>query len=236
MLGSGGNDRAFSEINSVIFQINQAPLHPWRIIDQTTNIALGDGWYQFNGKVFQNLPGQGIIVQGGYGRPNYHWRPDDDLDLGRLFFVANFPIEMPDDSSIGNRSMLTAKSDGLYTYNTANGSIKTIARLEYGIPCSAPQWYIDAKIESDKQDANAEITNLIILDKKKRTAATNAFKYLLSDASNKMAYAQYSVGLRYLNGNGCETNALEAIRWLKLAAAQGNIEASNKLAKINAGR
>ena len=61
---------------------------------------------------------------------------------------------------------------------------------------------------------------------------TNAVRWLLPQATNGDASAQCSLGLHYLNGQGCATNREQAIFWLQKAAGQGNIEASNKLATL----
>ena len=56
--------------------------------------------------------------------------------------------------------------------------------------------------------------------------------WLQSQATNGDAGAQCNLGEHYLNGQGCETNREQAIYWLQKAAAQGDIEASNKLANL----
>jgi TPR repeat protein len=53
--------------------------------------------------------------------------------------------------------------------------------------------------------------------------------WLQSEATNGSVSAQCSLGLHYLNGQGCETNKELAVYWLTQAANQGEIEASNKL-------
>ena len=60
----------------------------------------------------------------------------------------------------------------------------------------------------------------------------NAVKWLQPQATNGSPSAQCSLGLHYLNGQGCETNREAAIYWLRIAADQGNLEASNKLATL----
>lgn len=67
----------------------------------------------------------------------------------------------------------------------------------------------------------------------KKAAAQKAFEQIHSQAEAGSASSQYSLGVRYLTGYGCETNREEAVRWLNKAAAQGSIEASNKLASLN---
>lgn len=61
---------------------------------------------------------------------------------------------------------------------------------------------------------------------------TNAVRFLQSEATNESASAQCDLGIHYLTGLGCETNREQAIYWLQKSAAQGNLEASNKLATL----
>ncbi len=68
----------------------------------------------------------------------------------------------------------------------------------------------------------------------KQAVDAKAVAWLFSQATNGSASAQCSLGLHYLNGQGVETNTALAIEWLKRAADQGDIEASNKLVKLSA--
>jgi len=61
---------------------------------------------------------------------------------------------------------------------------------------------------------------------------TNTVHWLQSQVTNGTASAQYSLGLHYLNGQGCETNREQAIYWITQAANQGDTEASNKLVSL----
>ncbi len=62
---------------------------------------------------------------------------------------------------------------------------------------------------------------------------SNAFIHLLPHATNGQVWAQTSLAIRYLKGQGCETNQTQAVYWFQKAAAQGDLEASNYLEKIN---
>ncbi len=66
----------------------------------------------------------------------------------------------------------------------------------------------------------------------KKRAEEGMVKWLKPQATNGDASAQCKLGIRYLNGQGCETNREQAAYWLQKAAAQGNSEASNRLAII----
>jgi len=63
-------------------------------------------------------------------------------------------------------------------------------------------------------------------------AQAKAIIWLQSQATNGNMSAQCSLGLHYLNGQGCETNKEMAVYWLEQAANQGDTEASNTLGKL----
>jgi TPR repeat protein len=89
---------------------------------------------------------------------------------------------------------------------------------------------LEAKAQAliEKQKAEAEKAARA----KVYAAQARAVILLQSQATNGSASAQCSLGLRYLNGQGCETNREQAIYWLTQAANQGDQEASNKLASL----
>jgi TPR repeat protein len=70
--------------------------------------------------------------------------------------------------------------------------------------------------------------------KKHAEQEAKTVKWLYSQATNGSASAQCSLGKRYLIGQGVETNEALAIEWFNKAAAQGDMEASNKLARLSA--
>lgn len=61
---------------------------------------------------------------------------------------------------------------------------------------------------------------------------SNAVLHLQTMATNGEAWAQCSLGKHYLNGQGCETNRELAVKWLKMAAGNGDMEASNALVTL----
>jgi hypothetical protein len=61
---------------------------------------------------------------------------------------------------------------------------------------------------------------------------TNAFNFLLTEASNGSASAQCRLGEHYLSGIACETNLAKGIFWLTQSANNGSVDASNKLAAL----
>jgi len=65
-----------------------------------------------------------------------------------------------------------------------------------------------------------------------KAALQKSFFTIQRMATNGEVSAQYSLGLRYLTGMGCETNREQAIYWLQKAADAGDTEASNKLVSL----
>ena len=63
-------------------------------------------------------------------------------------------------------------------------------------------------------------------------AQAKAIVWLQSQATNGSASAQCSLGLHYLNGQGCETNKELAVYWLTQAAERGDAEARDKLINL----
>ena len=55
-----------------------------------------------------------------------------------------------------------------------------------------------------------------------RTAANEAFEQAKKAAEQGNASAQYSLGLRYMDGRGVAKDDAEAVRWYRKAAEQGN--------------
>jgi len=85
---------------------------------------------------------------------------------------------------------------------------------------------IEAKrLALEKQRLDAENFNKFIIQ-------SNAVVTLIQHATNGESWAQCSLGNHYLNGIGCETNLDAAKYWFQKAAEQGDLEASNNLAKL----
>ena len=214
------------------YEQNYTPRDPWRELNGTTNYIRKEG-VEFCGKVLEVQPG-GIRVSGDYStlfRANY-WSDIEHSDLNSEFFVANFPFEVAEDEVISESKHLMAWYIGTYTYHTVNGGSRTIRKLDYGKPCDEPA----EEILKDQQAARAiELAKAQAEQKsleKKQAVQARAVAWLQPQATNGDASAQCSLGLHYLSGQGCETNREQAIYWLQKSAAQGYIEASNKLASL----
>jgi hypothetical protein len=203
---------------------NFVPRDPWRAIDGATNYIKKDG-VEFCGKVM-DVTKDGARIEGSFGElfeTTYAPRVYNYDD----FFVANFPFEVVNNQVIPASQHLMAWHVGTYTYSTVNGGSRTIKKLDYGIPCEIPPELIKQQIEAAKARA--------IADKKRaEQGQVTAVKWLQTQATNGSGSAQCSLGIHYLNGQGCETNRELAIYWPKKAADQGDIEATNILARLPA--
>ena len=196
------------------------PKHPWRAIDGTTNYVKLDG-VEFIGKIVDISP-DGVIINGTYG-PLFRTFYAPSVYQYSDYFVAHFPFEVENDQTLSRNEHLMAWDTGhTYTYTTVRGSSRTIHKLDYGIPCGIPAELLQQQAAIAK--ANAE--------RAARRAAegrTNTFIWLQQQSTNGDASVQYRLGLHYLNGDGCATNRVEAVKWFTIAADRGSVEASNKL-------
>jgi TPR repeat protein len=202
---------------------NFIPRDPWCVVNGVTNYVKLLG-VEFCGKVVDITP-NGVRIEGQYGTLCSTSYDPANYSSYNDFFVANFPFEVVDGQIISSDEHLMAWYVGTYAYATVNGGSRTIKKLEYGIPCGPAPEFIQQQIEAAKAKA--------VLDKQKaEQGQINAFHWLQSQATNGDVGAQCSLGLHYLNGQGCETNQEQAIFWLQKSAAQGDIEASNKLVSL----
>jgi hypothetical protein len=203
------------------------PENPWRSLDGETNYIKTDG-VEFCGKVVDVTP-NGIRVEGEFGglfETSYSSSSDADY---HDFFVAHYPFQAVNDQVIYESEHNMAWSVGTYTYSTAQGGSRTIRKLDYGIPCEAPQKLVERAIAAAAAASKAkeEINRQKIFQ-----AQINTVRWLSPQATNGDASAQCSLGEHYLNGQGCETNQEQGIYWLQKAADQGDLEASNKLEQL----
>jgi len=214
------------------YEFNFVPKDPWRVFGGETNYVRKDG-KQFCGKVLQAAVG-GVRVMGGYGELFHirYFNYVEDYDRNTEFFVANFPYTIAEDEVIPTSSHMMAYYVGTYTYTTVQGASRTIRKLDYGIPCDEPEYVKQAKLEVAAKLKVQQILATSEARQNKEAQDLRTFLRLQSQATNGEVWAQSSLGLHYLNGQGCETNRELAIKWLKMAAGNGDMEASNKLERL----
>lgn len=86
--------------------------------------------------------------------------------------------------------------------------------------------------ETEKARAAAVAARLEGKRAKEFLFQSNIVAHLQIPATNGEAWAQCSLGLHYLRGQGCETNRELAMKWLNSAAAQGDYEAVSTLERL----
>lgn len=67
-------------------------------------------------------------------------------------------------------------------------------------------------------------------------AARKTLEFQLKRSKEGSAYAQFDLGLRYLNGDGVVADRGEALRLLGESAKQGNTQAAKKLAELTSSK
>ena len=197
------------------------PLDPWRAIGGQTNYVRLTG-VQFCGQIVDVAPG-GIRIEGEWGPlgtvyyPVNGWAntpfPPEYAD----YFVTNYPYKAMPGGIIASATRLMAWHVGSCTYKTANGESQTISELDYGIPCGPNPALLAAGKQAQEERRKSELRRIEFLER---------------DAADGDSWSQYSLGIHYLHGYGCETNEALGIFWLMKSAKQGNISASNDLQEI----
>jgi TPR repeat protein len=112
---------------------------------------------------------------------------------------------------------------GSNSATTDSASGETVGVYDMGVPWNPPPHIVTPE-------------EIKIKAKKRAEQEKKAVQWLLSQATNGSASVQCSLGLRYLKGQGVETNEALGRMWLEKATAQGDTEASNKLAELDAAR
>ncbi|MGH7942566.1 MAG: hypothetical protein ACREFR_16000 [Limisphaerales bacterium] len=200
------------------------PIDPWRRVGNQTNYVKLKG-VQFCGKIVKVTP-QGISIEGEWGLlgtvyyPIRGWDPAFGQSGYPFFFVANYPYKAIAGEIIPSAERLMAFYSGPCTYKTARGAWR-ISELNYGVPCG-PDPVLLAAAQKQIQEQ----------EQKERAKDLRMLGLLERDATNGDSSAQYSLGIHYLRGIGCQTNQVMGIFWLLKATAQGNIAASNDLQQI----
>jgi predicted heme/steroid binding protein len=135
--------------------------------------------------------------------------------------IKNYPGDAVDGKSINVLAMRT----GTYNWNDTPLAIYDCGKPYVPPPPTAEQ------IQAEQQAAKAAADQQ---KQKAFLAQSNAVVWLQPQVTNGDSSAQYSLGLHYLNGQGCETNRDLAVFWLTKATAQGDVDASNKLVTLKA--
>lgn len=141
---------------------------------------------------------------------------------GSWVIVKNFTGVKAIDKLIQIRAMRAGTEEWSGSMKTGNGVYEV---WDCGIPYAPSPEQVAAQKKIKEQKIEAEKI-------RQWQGDSNAVKWLSSQATNGSAFAQYDLATHYLNGRGCETNRDLAIYWLKVAATNGDMAASNKLASL----
>jgi hypothetical protein len=152
--------------------------------------------------------------------------PYDDAINGRVIIVQKFPgMER---LANGQSLVFPAQKIGTLRAALSDGTAVAGQVLElweyYLPPAPTPEEIAAAKAQKEMAAQKAAARAYRV--------QSNVVRWLQPQATNGSASAQYSLGVHYLNGQGCATNREQAVYWLQKASAQGSFEASNILARL----
>jgi Sel1 repeat len=232
---------------SIMAEKKNIPENPWRTIDGAACYIKTDANFRkFYGKVIQTTSDGLLIALPGFSDDN--------------FLLKNYPFRCADNSTIEFNAKwgdLYSYTTVLGANKTVN-SLDYGAPCQRPLNADAIEKAAQQLTESDNEAITAAQKDIVVKEQdlesskkslqdfldaieavkqkiadKKREQEAKEFKYVYADATNGMPSMQYNLALRYLKGMGCATNKDLAIEWLKKSAAQGYLEASNKLAVLN---
>lgn len=165
------------------------------------------------------LPAQGNAGIGAYSASSSGYSVKE---FDRTVALTNFPNI--NDATVDQQIRIKALRMG--TFKVSDSS-----PIEF-YDCGTP--YVPPPPTPEQIKAAQDAAQARAIENKKRAeqGQINTVRWLQSQATNGDASAKCSLGLHYLNGQGCETNREQAIYWLTQAANQGDLEASNKLAQL----
>jgi len=200
---------------------------PWRKMGDTTNLARGAGWYEFQGSP-QEIFSNGVIFIGAWGKPlsvttTQRWSSEPPSRLvtdygNNLFFVENFPY--PVTGGQGFAEMM-AHYDGVYDYTNTTGPIITMPKLDYGTPCE--------KIWSPEEIAAAKQK----IEAQKKAVQDRVLKNNQALAYMGDPYGLRRMGERYRDGDGVPKDLAKAREYLMKAVAAGDPFAADELSKLD---
>jgi TPR repeat protein len=161
----------------------------------------------------------------------------DSADFGKMIILQSYPDTSA--LAVGETTKIYARQIGTIMGvnrdgTDANGEVLEL--WEY-VDRDAEMRELDLEIERHAQIQKAIAEKQKAIAKQKAAEKTflvqsNVIRWLQPLATNGDASAQCSLGEHYLTGNGCETNRALAIKWLTTAAGNGDMEASNTLARL----
>jgi hypothetical protein len=207
--GAETNSAAADQTAQVqLYQKSFVPTDPWRVMNDKTNFARGGDWVQFEGHVAK-VSSDGIVIQGWFGEPLCYLLPNNTTGTVTTFLLSNFPRKVAP-------GLFLSRADKWVAMKA--GDKNEMPQLDYGAV-----WVRQVTEEEKAQAASA---------KARSEAKVLAWHQELADKGD--AYGEYKMGVRYLNGDGVDKDAQKGRDLLAKAAAQGNRDASDELAKLPA--
>lgn len=150
-------------------------------------------------------------------------------DLGTLYIQG---LGVPQDYKEGAKWLSLAADQG-NPYAQAN--LGWLYDNGQGVPENKAKAFSLYKAAADQGHANAQ-ANLAYMYENGIGGATKNLKiaaqYYEKSAEQGVTNAQYMIGIYYEKGIGVPKNINKAIQWLKKAAAQGDMDAANRLKSI----
>lgn len=133
-------------------------------------------------------------------------------------FLLNYPFQVQNGNEVSCLA-LPATSKGFWDYGIPFNGDTTNFRTIYRV---GPKGIVAERQYSPEEKL-----------KMKLDRESKAFASVYNLATNGSPSAQYFLAMKYFRGEGIETNSDLAVKWLKEAANQGSIEASNKLQSLS---
>lgn len=171
---------------------------------------------QFIGGVVQAVEGDVVILRG--------------YDT-KFFALRNFKGEALTDHDLS----AFALANGTYTWNKLPVDLDLYdcgTLLDPAEERREEQALREKTAETEKAKAAVVAAKLKEKQAKEFLFQSNIVAHLQTPATNGEAWAQCSLGLHYLRGQGCDTNRELAMKWLNLAAAQGDYEAVTTVERL----
>ena len=231
----------------------------WRVLAQTKPLATASSFRCVNGtlydtdasKLWHRINGDfkfkknGVVVVTTFSIYQYTWeeyggppgmepgRPGSRVDYGPPLAITN----LPDYKSLAAGSTIYCRLTRVGTYD--DGKNPTLALWDYGTkPTQDALRKLKDDADEQQKAAEKELDErrraaAKVIAAKKQTEDARVIHWLLSQATNGSESAQYSLGLRYLKGEGVPKDEKQSREWLGKAAAQGSEEAAVALSKLN---
>ena len=206
---------------------HQAFSEPWSGVLATV-ITDADGKFSFRAPIDKNLVLIAYAMRKiGTKDEHYCWFvPVDsqklDLQLNNLNLLENLLLTMnPTDQEIEERKKVQEVLEEKEAQDIAMAARK------------------DAEMKMEKEAAEArqreanQSRKQAAIAQAKAEVEQRALKYYQQKADQGYGFAQYELGLLYLNGKGVETNREQAVQWFRAACTNEHFGASNQLRKMS---